>query len=413
MRRMCNKNVIFLGLMLCMIAAVCGFLKTEDKFHAAVHFFHKAEKDPGTHVFTSTEYRYEKEFQNTLNHYRTFASLYEPQGSTPVPGLESTDVLGNTCSEMVPQGICVAGDYMLMTAYDNGTAEAGSSDNRSEKKNRSVMYVLSNQKPGARRLLTTIVLPDVNHVGGVAFDGRNVWIAKSSTRTCSVISYDVIQYAAAMGESSYDLAQYDQTVDCGCVASFLTYHKGKLWVGTYSNRISRKGTLRGFEILQEETPDGTKYKLEKQEEVQIPEYANGASFLELGGTTYLAVAASKGRCFDSKIYFYHIMQDQGTGKNLYYQYDSCSFPPMAEEFVCDGENTYFLFESSATCYSTKDYWKCSYPVDRICALSTLDLFLRNHGEGYQSCASRLPVLGGLCIYDELYQERRYWQQYQG
>ncbi len=411
MRKMCNKNVILkCGIMMYMITAVWSFLIAEDRFHAVVSFFHKVEKEADINRVTSTEYRYEKQFQNTLRRYRRFASLYQPEVSTAVPGLEVTDVLGDSCSQMVPQGICVAGEYMLITAYDNGEVFRKEND---YKASRSVLYVLSNQNPQKRRLLTTIVLPDINHVGGIAFDGRNVWIAKSTTNMCSVISYDVIKHAADLGLSSYDLTEYDQNVDCGCVASFLAFHRGKLWVGTYSNRISRKGTLRGFEILREETGEGSRYRLKKQEQISIPEYANGAAFLENGGKTYMAVTTSKGRYFDSRIYLYEIIQDQNTGKNLYYQYDSSRFPPMAEELVCDGENTYFLFESSATCYSTSIYQKCSYPIDRICGVSTLELFYQNDRAGYRSSAKKLPAVQMICVYDEMYQEKRYWQQYQG
>lgn len=413
MRKMCNRNVILkCGIILYMITTVWGFLIAENRLHAVVSFFHKTEKEEDIDRFTSTKYRYEKKFENTLSRYRQFASLYQPNISTAVPGLEITDVLGESCSQMVPQGICIAGEYMLVTAYDNGKAYGRSHGENGYKVSKSVVYVLSNQNPENRELLTTIVLPDINHVGGVAFDGRNVWIAKSTTKKCSIISYDVIKYAASLGQSSYELAEYDQNVDCGCVASFLTFHEGKLWVGTYSNKISRKGTLRKFEIVKEDTEEGRQYKLNKQEQVSIPEYANGAAFLEVAGKTCMAVSTSKGRYFDSKIYFYDILQDPNTGKNIYYQYNSCKFPPMAEEMVCDGETVYFLFESSATCYSKPVYLKCSYPVDRICGMSTLELFCENYGAVYQNGAAKLPVIQMMCIYDEIYQERKFWQQYQ-
>ncbi|MCI8299507.1 MAG: hypothetical protein HFI69_04025 [Lachnospiraceae bacterium] len=411
MRKMCNKDVILkYGVILYMITTVCGFLAAENRLHAVVSFFHKIEKEAQDDIFTSTRYRYEKKFENTLKKYRQFASFYNQKASTAVPGLEVTDVLGEACSQMVPQGICVAGDYMLVTAYDNGN-HSKKARREGYKVSNSVLYVLSDQNPGNRRLLTTIVLPDINHVGGVAFDGRNVWIAKSTTRTCSVISYDVIKNAADSGQSSYKLNEYDQTVDCGSVASFLTFHDKKLWVGTYSNPRERKGSLRSFEIIRQETPEGAEYRLEKQEEIMIPEFANGAAFFETAEKTYLAVTTSRGRYFDSKIYFYDIFKDPVTGKNLYYQYNSCKFPPMAEELAVDGENTYFLFESSATCYSTQIYQRCSNPVDRICALSTLELFWQNHGAGYHSSASKLPLISVVRIYDEMYQEKRYLQQY--
>lgn len=361
-----------------MIVAAGCLLKTGGEFHAALSFLKKMETGTEAGSVTSMDFRYEKRFQNTLSRYRFFENLYQAEYSTPVPGLESTDILGESCGRMVPQGICIAGDYMLVTAYDSGNFYKKKPGQGGNKINPSVLYVLSNQNPGNRELLTTIVLPDRNHVGGVAFDGRNIWIAKSTDRQCSVISYETLKEAANSGKSSYELSEYGQNVYCGAVASFVTWHEGRLWVGTYSNRISGKGMLRSYTVGKQQAEEGELLTLEKEEEIVIPKFANGAAFMEIGGRTYLAVTTSQGRYFDSEVYFYEVVKDSVTGRTLYHYYDSCKFPPMAEELVCDGKNTYFLFESSATCYSTQAYLRCSYPVDRICAVVTSDLFRQGH-----------------------------------
>lgn len=83
---------------------------------------------------------------------------------------------------------------------------------------------------------------------------------------------------------------------------------------------------------------------------------------------------------------------------------------MAEELVSDGKHMYFLFESSATCYSTPTYLKCGYPVDRVCALSMLDLFFENQGAGYQKASATEKMIFQI-VRDEMYFERKYWQQY--
>lgn len=141
------------------------------------------------------------------------------------------------------------------------------------------------------------------------------------------------------------------------------------------------------------------------EEIGIPGYANGVAFAEIGGEQYMAVATSKGRYSHSRVYLYRVKEDPRTGREHFICYDSRKFPPMAEELVCDGENAYFLFESSATCYSTLAYRKCSYLVDRICALSAIELF-------WQQEAYRRVFGGGnghiLITQDEKYQEKRYW-----
>lgn len=409
MKRRRNKTTIFKYRVLqyMTVAAWC-LLIAGGGIHAALSFFKNMETEIKKNHASSMEFRYEEKFQDTLAHYGYFETLYQEEYASPVPGLESTDMLGETCSRMVPQGICTAGDYMLVTAYDTGEFyRDGRNHNRLEYRvNPSVLYVLSNQNPKKRELLTTIVLPDVNHVGGVAFDGENIWIAKSTSRQCSVISYDVIRQAAEEKKSSYKLEKYDQNVPCGVVASFVTWHNGKLWVGTYKNRTTGTGNLRSFQVDCENTEDGKVLSLKNTEDIQIPESANGAAFMELGGQTYLVVSTSKGRYLDSELYFYKVYQDIDTEKNLYYCYSSRKFPPMAEEVVWDGNQTYLLFESAAACYSTPKFQRCSYPVDRICGFSTARLLWQDQEAVVQQV---IPVGKQICqqmVWDYVYQERK-------
>lgn len=359
-----------------------------------VSFLHNLERNVSAQSVTSTGYRYNEEFEKTLNRYRTFQSLYKEEYSTAIPGLAATDVMGSISTQMVPQGICIAEDYMLVTAYDNTGAN-------------SVIYVLSNENPTNRQLMTTIVLPDANHVGGITYDGKRVWIAKSTTRKCSVIDYDIIKKAAESEENSYYLDDYTQNVECGAVASFITYHDNRIWVGTYSNRSSGKGTLRSYDII-----EGEQLKLLKQEQISIPGFANGVSFMESEGNTYMAVSTSKGRYFHSEIYFYQVAKDICSERNLFYNYGSCKFPPMSEELVCDGENTYLLFESSATCYSTGEYSRCSYPVDRICALSTAKMFWNHQGPVYEQPQNSVHDMLTNGVERANYQDpKHYWRMY--
>ena len=344
---------------------------------------------------TSTGYRYGEVFPDVLSRYEQFEEFYCGEYSTAIPGLENTSFAVSATDQMVPQGICIAQEYMLITAYDK------------EGEENSVIYVLSDQDGSDRKLLTTIVLPDQNHVGGITYDGKRVWIAKSTTRKCSVIDYDIIQKAAESGENSYVLEQYTQNVECGAVASFIAYHDNRIWVGTYSNRSSGMGTLRSYDVV-----EGEQLELLKREQITIPGFANGVSFMKNEGNTYMAVSTSKGRYFHSEVCFYQVAKDIGSDRNLFYNYGSCKFPPMAEEFVCDGENTYFLFESSATCYSTGKYNKCSYPVDRICALSTAKLFWNNQGPDYEPQQNRIHDMLINGVEHANYQDpKQYWRMY--
>jgi len=190
--------------------------------YAAFEFGGTVIEDRVSHNRTSTNYRFPDRFQNALARYEDFEKMYHYEYSTAIPGLEYTSIGNSYSMQMIPQGICIAGQYMLITAYDY------------EKEKNSVIYVLSNQDESRRELLTTIVLPDKNHVGGIAFDGERIWLAKSATGYCSTILYEDIEIAVLSGQESYFLKDYQENVYCDIRVSFVSYYKERLWVGTYS-----------------------------------------------------------------------------------------------------------------------------------------------------------------------------------
>ncbi len=308
-----------------------------------------------TEPITSTDYRFQKRFAGTIKRYGQFANLYREEYSTALPGLSYTSMGDIGSHHMVPQGICIAGDYMLITAYDNKKVE------------KSVVYVLSNRDASARGFLVTLILPDQNHVGGITFDGSNVWIAKSTSGYVSSLPYELIEEAAASGRDSYRVESYGQNLYCGVTASFVSYYNERLWVGTYRSSLSGTGTLNCYRLEQEE--DTTRLLWESAAE--IPAYAQGIAFLEQENTTYALLSTSCGRYRDSKVYLYELKQD--SGEFALTQAAQYRFPPMAEELATDGDYTYVVFESAASCYSNPGYGRCIYPVDRISALSNQEL----------------------------------------
>lgn len=307
---------------------------------------------------TSTRFRCQQEFQGTLRQYPEFGRLYREELCMAIPGLEYTGIGDSFSRQMVPQGLCIAGDYLLISAYDRGE------DGRIEP---SVLYILSHHAWEEPTFLTTLVLPDVNHVGGLAFDGNFVWIAKSTTGYVSGVAYEQIEAAAKSGQSSYRLKEYSRQMYAGVTASFTAFGRERLWIGTFAGGLGKKGTLRGYRIVhgREEA------SLELECTLEIPAHAQGVTFLQQGGAEYMALTSSYGRYLDSGIYLYQI---SGLGKETeLHLLGTCRFPPMAEELVSDNTHTYFLFESAATCYSEAAVGKCPYPVDRICVVKTAQL----------------------------------------
>lgn len=345
-----RRIVLFLGIIIA--AWMIWILAEKQIFHAVFSLWEKnPEEGQEQTIETSTSYRYDRAFSKTLLEYSDFRELYRADYSTAIPGLECTNLDASDSNQMVPQGLCIAGEYMLISAYDK------------EKEENSVLYVLSNQDASDRKLLTTIVLPDQNHVGGITFDGSSLWIAKSTTKYVSEVQYEHIEEAVDSGKAVWFLEDYDSDIYCGVTASFVSYQDDRLWVGTSQSFLTKQGMLSVFRMLHGENET----TLKREFTLDIPINTQGISFMELDGKQYLLLDVSQGRFRDSFLYLFEASVDDR--KIELRSREKYTFPPMVEELVSDDEYTYCLFESAATCYSTDEYLKCKYPVDRICAIS--------------------------------------------
>lgn len=307
---------------------------------------------------TSTGYRYDAAFGRTVKKYEAFAAYYEPSCLPAVPGLKNTNVAGKACSDMVPQGLCLAGEYLLITAYD------------AEEANNSVVYVLSNAGEQKGDYLTTLVLPNINHVGGITFDGTFIWIAQSSDKTLKGFSYKTLQNAAASGEDSVCVAYEIASDKLLNTASLVSFYDGLLWAGTFAEK--EPGILYGYAAEIE----GDAAVLTAVRSMELPAQTQGVSFVEEGGRTVLLTSCSYGRRNDSRLHVYLPEYDAPSANGEIRLGEAARIlilPPMLEEIVSDGVYTYCLFESAATKYSTVPFNRCVYPVDRVTPLRTAEL----------------------------------------
>ncbi len=321
---------------------------------------------------TSADYRYDDVFnEKTLPTYMDFASYYSSTNSFAIPGLENTNMLGNECDTMVPQAICFAGDYMLISAYDGKEKYEEDASLCIERDiYNSVMYVLSNNNSDSYYYLTTLVLPCKSHVGGMAFDGTNIWISNGESKISS-ISYTDVQNAVATNEDSIAV-EFDKIVNVDIVPSFLTFYDNMLWIGTFDE--NKKGAFNAYDA----------YKLGSAE-VAVPIYyshvpakTQGAVFKEINEKTYLVLSRSLGRNSEkngyvSQIEFYE-PDFSSTYTKIQKSQKTIVAPPMIEGIAICGNYMYCCFESASTLYSTIEGNLCETPTDRICALDISMLF---------------------------------------
>lgn len=162
-----------------------------------------------------------------------------------IPGLKMTRTLdadGNlcTCTTMTPQGVCVAGRYLLVSAYCH------------DRVHDSVIYRIGLR---SHRLEGVIVLDGTPHVGGLAYDAKHdrVWMCgyregKNGGATVSSLKASAWEYydaSRADGPCAVERTYYIPTL---AHASFLTVKGDRLYVGDFSDTRRSRTTIQAFDI---------------------------------------------------------------------------------------------------------------------------------------------------------------------
>ncbi|MBQ4068162.1 MAG: hypothetical protein IJC76_02810 [Lachnospiraceae bacterium] len=298
--------------------------------------------------------------RSTLADYLVGGYLYYP-----IPGARNTNVLGSNTATMVPQGICRMDNYILITAYD-GIAKKDkriytSEIKKYEKENlymnrgkrNSVIYILTVDG----KYITTLVYDKACHMGGITYDGANVWIAEDENGVSAISKADILRatnIAISKGAKSIELKGINKVAISRLEkASYCTYFDNKLWVGTFWEK--KEGDIYGYSISYLRG----KPILTPSRHIKSPKKTQGMCFYKENNIVYLALAISHGRNNDSKILCYKL--------NTYYTtttrksdgslqitrpkaYKTIYLPPMLEQISMNGVFMYSIFESGARPY---------------------------------------------------------------
>lgn len=281
-----------------------------------------------------------KAFQTLLEKdYPTlFTSL---TAAYPVPGLAQSPTVvtatqeETTVTDMDPQGIVRADEYIILSAY---------SESRTHN---SVLWLLNAQ---TGQFLQTVVLPDKAHVGGIAYDDthRNLWIANEHAMV-SVVQLDRV-LASDMEKTKKPLT-YDASFQLEgiALASYMTYYKEQLFVGYFDihgkskldvYHLSKNGVLQKLD--DRVYPDAQVTTLDQLQGMSIDE--NTILFSQSYGDV------------KSRLLVY---DNPGTAQwtsfgdeNLQEQID---LPPYLEEIDLVNQQLYLIFESASKRYRNRDF----------------------------------------------------------
>lgn len=331
---------------------------------------------------TSTGFRYENTFAKSVEKFPALARI-SSAATFGIPGLALTRVDEGLCECMTPQGICVAGPYVLITAYCNinkyrdelekHATKGGNPEKLEAAKNhpqhKSVIYVVDKE---SLEHIATVALPDCTHGGGISYDGTFVWVAKDNERKMSAVLFSELERVIHYG---FGTVRYLKTVNVKCQASFTITYGDRMWVGNTFSRTM--GTLVGFRV---KNVLGIP-RLVRDGEIEMPVLAQGAMLADIGDKTYLAISVSGGRVNPSIVHRYEVdMSKVEKGKVL--KLEDCKslgtleLPPMMEEITIDPETraVYTQFESASSPYADVEGNPCKSIVDRVCVSSLSDWF---------------------------------------
>ncbi len=266
-----------------------------------------------------------------------------------IPGMPSTreeDFLTNVISSerQCLQGMCFTPDYILMTSYAEGENDAGS-------------LLVFDRESGT--YLVTLGMKKDSHLGGVAFDGENVWICHSGSNTIERIPYDYIQIIAEDAPGyCVDASALSDEYRVRNSPSCITCYGGRIWVATHTKFFDSKMMSYAYSPLEDRLTCMSSYT--------IPSKVQGIAF-DADGSVYLSTSYGRNNSSYLKAYRSLLsLSDHPEDPAV-----KVEMPPCSEEIAIVDDQLYVIFESASRKYfeGTDGNGTSSSPLDQILKLS--------------------------------------------
>lgn len=243
-----------------------------------------------------------------------------------------------------PQGLCMTEDYCLITAYCSDGGE-----------NYGSLFILDRN---TGEYLATLGMKKNSHLGGLAFDGQNVWLCHSNSRTLECISYSYIRkIASERPRELVDCSELFTEYRVSNTPSCITCHDGQLWVATHNPYY--KSIMISYRYMGD--------RLVEQARFQVPEKVQGIAFDE-ANRVYLSTSYGRTKSSYLRVYESVAALNARPGAPVI----RVEMPPCSEELCYDEGSLYILFESAAMNYfeGTDGRGTSICPIDQILTVTT-------------------------------------------
>ena len=239
-----------------------------------------------------------------------------------------------------PQGLCITEEYIFISSYSGLGDELGK-------------VKVFDRDTG--EYVLALGMDENSHLGGVTFDGANLWVCNSSKMLLERIPYSFVKKMIEEHRGQLiDVRNLVEGYRVKNIPSCVTYYDGQLWVATHS--VWTNATMVVYDFNKEQK------QLKAIGSFWIPSKVQGVSFSDKG-EVYLSV--SYGRKNSSYIKKY--ISVDVMSKNVDSYMESIELPPCSEELVYERNKIYILFESAGKKYleGTDGKGKSISPLNRI------------------------------------------------
>lgn len=254
--------------------------------------------------------------------------------------LPGTGQLPQETTDSCVQGLAFTPDYLLLTAYALNAQENGG------------LYVYD-RKTGA--FLGKIPMRRGSHLGGIAYDGKNVWVCHSGQQVLSRISYEALRGTVKQGMFTVAGAEEDYPVEEE--PSCLTAENGQLFAATFREKEKSRMTAYRY--------DENRDRLVAENVYQIPPKVQGVAFDAAGNVWFSTSYGRKNSSFLLKYKALTAVGEEGMQPEAVVE-----LPPCSEELAAQNGKLYIVFESACRKYKegTDGRGKSCSPLDKILLL---------------------------------------------
>lgn len=285
------------------------------------------------------DYPYRRSGENMILKEISYGFLH----ALDTPGNPETrvdDLLENKFSSeyQCPQGLCITPEYYIVSSYSMESDKLGA-------------LSLYDRKTGA--YVVSFGMEAKSHLGGVAFDGKNLWICHSNTKEIECISYDFIKRIAKVSNQNFiDITECFTKYKVNNIPSCIACKDGKIYVATH--RVYALGVLYCYEFIDN--------SLKLKEKILIPPKVQGIFFDE---QNQIWISQSYGRNKSSYLLFYESYARLKS--EVLKATATLEMPPGSEAVVVDNGIVYVLFETASYKYyeGSDGRGTCKYPIDKI------------------------------------------------